>query len=253
MSLIPTISEFFLLSLALGLALFSPLASSKLTGAGFLKVLHSICAGSLVISSVIHFVNYGASNLLPYAIACSSLVVSILFHEDRRSIVMWIMWATLICSTSYMFAGVSGLNSQAMFYGISSMLFMGSITYAMVLGHWYLVVPRLTEAPLKKALYFTWIVLAVKSAVACTIFMSDSEFLKPGTVIGSGYAFNWMMVLMRMLWGYVIIGVMSYFAYRLVAMRSIQSATGVLYVMTFFVFIGELIGSYLFYQYGVLL
>jgi hypothetical protein len=36
-----------------------------------------------------------------------------------------------------------------------------------------------------------------------------------------------------------------------VRMRSIQSATGVLYVMTFFVFVGELIASYMYLKMGV--
>ena len=71
--------------------------------------------------------------------------------------------------------------------------------------------------------------------------------------MGAGYMFNWIVLVMRLTWGYLIIGIMSYFTWKLVKMRSIQSATGILYVMTFFVFIGELISTFFFYKYGMYL
>ena len=68
----------------------------------------------------------------------------------------------------------------------------------------------------------------------------------------NGYMFNWIMLLMRFGWGYLIIGIMGYYIWRLTKIRSIQSATGVaLYVMTFFVFIGELIAGYYHFKYGI--
>jgi len=60
-----------------------------------------------------------------------------------------------------------------------------------------------------------------------------------------------MILLMRIGWGYLIIGIMSYFAWRLIKMRSIQSATGILYVMTFFIFTGELLSGYILFKYGL--
>ncbi len=68
---------------------------------------------------------------------------------------------------------------------------------------------------------------------------------------GDGYTFNWLVISMRWLWGYVALAVLSAFAWRLCRMRSIQSATGVLYIMVFFVFVGELISGYLYFKHGL--
>jgi hypothetical protein len=48
----------------------------------------------------------------------------------------------------------------------------------------------------------------------------------------------------------VILG-MSFFNWKLLKIRSIQSSTGILYAMTFFVFIGEMVSVYMFYNYGL--
>jgi len=83
--------------------------------------------------------------------------------------------------------------------------------------------------------------------------MQNPTFLSPGTDLGGGYMFNWIMVSMRYLWGYLAIVILNIFAYKLVKMRSIQSATGILYVMVFFIFVGEMTSSYLFYKHGLAL
>jgi hypothetical protein len=123
----------------------------------------------------------------------------------------------------------------------------------MLLGHWYLVVPKLSERPLKVALIFTWLIMLLKFLLTCTALVKDVGFFLEGSRLGAGYMFNWIILAMRLAWGYLIIGIMSYFTWKLVKMRSIQSATGMLYVMTFFVFIGELISTFIFYKYGMYL
>ena len=121
----------------------------------------------------------------------------------------------------------------------------------MVMGHWYLVTPKLSENPLKYALYISWVFLVVKMGWTVYGYLESPGFFTEMTTSGGGYAFNWMMLTMRIGWGYVVLGIMSIYAYRLVAMRSIQSATGMLYAMTFFVFVSELISSYMFLEYGI--
>ena len=88
---------------------------------------------------------------------------------------------------------------------------------------------------------------------AATVFFENQKFFAEGTRFGSGYAFNWLMLTMRVVWGYLIIAVMSYFAWRLVRMRSLQSATGILYAMTFFAIVGELISAFLYTNMGLAL
>ena len=61
----------------------------------------------------------------------------------------------------YMYLGEEFNYSN--FYLLSGMGYLGIITYAMILGHWYLVVPKLTEWHLKKALIAFWAVFTSKA------------------------------------------------------------------------------------------
>ena len=60
---------------------------------------------------------------------------------------------------SHQFSSAFNLMNVAFFF--SSALFLGVITYSMLLGHWYLVVPKLSRA-LKIALIVTWLVMLGK-------------------------------------------------------------------------------------------
>jgi hypothetical protein len=129
----------------------------------------------------------------------------------------------------------------------SSTLLLGIITYAMTLGHWYLVVPKLSEKPLKVAAIITWIILAIKISISAFTYLNNKDFFE------NADAFSSIIVIMRITFGYVAILAMSIFNWKLVKIRSIQSSTGILYAMTFFVFIGELISAYLYFNNGLLL
>jgi hypothetical protein len=121
------------------------------------------------------------------------------------------------------------------------------ITFSMTLGHWYLVNPKLSEKPLKITIYILWSLLLFKIIFSAVSFMGNKDQLELTN------SFVFIIFSMRMLWGYLIIGLLSYFTYRLIKMRSIQSATGILYVMTFFVLMGELISNYFYFKYGIYL
>lgn len=121
----------------------------------------------------------------------------------------------------------------------------------MMKGHWYLVTPKLSEKPLVQSVVGIWLLMAMKVAVTAFGVYLAWDFFREYTTLGAGYAFNWLMLSMRLIWGYLVILVMSIFAWKLVRMRSIQSATGIFYAMVIFVFIGELISGYLFFKYGL--
>ena len=114
-----------------------------------------------------------------------------------------------------------------------------------------MVVPGLSENHLKKSLVAFWWILALKIIMCAVEVFNHQNLFSSGTTEAMGYMFNWIMLLMRFGWGYLIIGIMGYYTWRLTKIRSIQSATGVLYVMTFFVFIGELIAGYYHFKYGI--
>lgn len=255
MATILMLTEFFLVALALGVGAFSFLADTKETGAGFLKVVSALCGSCAFIALILHL-RYGTfldPQSVLYYVGILSFLFIYLFHKDQKSFLMWGLYAVHNIAFTLLVFLMNNSNWEQFLFAFSSILFLGSVTYAMVMGHWYLVTPRLSEKPLKIALYFMWALFLIKLGFSVNGYLEAGDYFVQGTMKGGGYSFNWMMLAMRAGWGYLVLGIMSYFAYRLVAMRSIQSATGMLYAMTFFVFVGELVSNYLFYEYGLLL
>jgi hypothetical protein len=247
------IADFFLVSLAWSFILFSPIASSKLTGNGFIKLISNLATGSLVISVIVSLLSHVAVNspfIYLKVIALISLVLTSLFHRDEKSTLMWVLYAIIVSTLGFDLYLFSPQVSNSLFL-ISSSLLLGIITYAMVLGHWYLVVPKLSEKPLLVAALITWGILALKIIFSMLSIYKHFDFFESQTTLGAGYAFNWLLLSMRVSFGYLVILGMSIFNWKLVRIRSIQSSTGILYAMTFFIFVGELISTYLFFNYGL--
>lgn len=249
------IADFFLLSIAWSLVLFSPIASTKLTGAGLIKLLTNTAIGALVISIVIQAISRDANAMTmgPKIIALIAMINITRMHEDEKSTFMKTLYVSLVVIFFVLIIRLQGPEIQlarTMFL-ISSSLFLGIITYSMLLGHWYLVVPKLTAKPLKIAAIITWLILGIKIIWATYTLYHHYDFFEEQTQLGAGYAFNWMLLTMRVSFGYVVILGMSIFNWKLLQLRSIQSSTGILYAMTFFVFIGELVSMYMYFNYGL--
>lgn len=252
MANVKIIAEFFLISIAWTLTLFSPIASSQLTGNGLIKLLSNVSIGSLVIALIINFLSLNVFTLslgLKF-IGLVALVTISLFHRDQKTPLMWLMYALVVLALGFHLVLFSPLILNALFL-FSSALLLGIILYAMILGHWYLVVPKLSEQPLKIAAIITWIILIPKILLSLVATYHHYDFFEQQTSLGSGYAFNWLLLTMRMSFGYLVIFGMSLFNWKLVKMRSIQSSTGILYAMTFFIFIGELVSLFIFFNFGL--
>ena len=161
---IKTIAEFFLISVAWTLTLFSPIAKSSLTGNGLVKLLTSVSIGTLVIALIISFL--GGEPLLSAptylkVLSLSSLTGIYLYHQDSKSRFMWVLYCVIVIALGYHIILFSPNLLNALFL-LSSALMIGIILYSMLLGHWYLVVPKLSERPLKIAAIFLWIILIFK-------------------------------------------------------------------------------------------
>jgi len=233
--------------------LFSPIAPSKLTGEGFIKLISNLSIGAVMVSLVIFFVEGGKVHELGFILKIIPLIALILisvFHQEEKSVLMWLLYAIVVSVLGIHIAAYSPVVPSVLFLFSSAML-LGIITYSMTLGHWYLVTPKISVQPLVTAGIILWIVLALKIISSFYYAYKNVGFFEAQTTLGSGYAFNWLLLTMRMSFGYLVILGMSIFNWKLVKMRSTQSATGILYAMTFFVFIGELISMFLFFNYGL--
>ncbi len=256
MELIKNMSEFFLIALSLGTGSFTVLANTKKTGVGVFKLMTSVCMGALIIGLVIHLgsSHWNSKLSIVYYISLINLLLQYLFHKDVKSRLMWLLYFfQIIFGSSMLILFINKVTVEISlinyFQFFSSTFYLGVIMYSMLLGHWYLVTPKLSERPLIKSTLILWTIMVVKLIALVILISQNLNFFQPGSDLGVGYMFNWIVLLMRVGWGYLVIGILSYFSWRLIRMRSIQSATGVLYVMVFFSFFGELAASYLFFKY----
>ena len=241
--------SYFLLSISLGLSLFSVLVRPSSTGPGFIKLINNVNIASLMLLLVLE---HSTPYLIATGVVVASLIIGPLLAESRGSKIYPLNFIVQNGGIFYLVYSFLGKDfNYSNFYLLSGMGYLGIITYAMILGHWYLVVPKLSEWHLKKALILFWIILPLKLSLLTLAYFSNESLFISGSNGAMGYMFNWIMLLMRLGWGYLVIAVMGYYTWRLTNMRSIQSATGVLYVMTFFVFIGELIAGYCHFKYGI--
>jgi hypothetical protein len=108
----------------------------------------------------------------------------------------------------------------------------------MLLGHYYLIAPAMTIAPLTRSLDIIVAALAARCVVAgIAIWVIHPGPTAPQPGFDSGD-----LVILAMRWGMGIVGagISVFLARRTAAIRSTQSATGILYITTIFILFGEL-------------
>jgi hypothetical protein len=188
-------------------------------------------------------------------IALGVLVLAILSSSNHRDAAFWVLVAA--AAGSY-FASVSwGLGLPRIAIGVdlvilmttggwlvlasdgpipaagrlTSGLLLGATLHAMLLGHYYLTAPAMSIAPLTRALDAIAAALVVRVLLAAIGGAGSAPTGPSGDV-----------AMLAMRWGMGVIGagVSVYLARRTAAIRSTQSATGILYITTIFVLFGEL-------------
>jgi len=123
---------------------------------------------------------------------------------------------------------------------LPSAIAIGGTLGAMLLGHSYLTARRLSFAPLKRMAYLLFLILLVRTAFVIPVFFSD------GLVMG-----DWIYLSARAAFGLLLPLVFAWMVIQCVKIESNQSATGILYATTLFVFLGELIAVYLSVERGI--
>jgi hypothetical protein len=136
---------------------------------------------------------------------------------------------------------------------LSSAALLGGACTAMVLGHWYLVIPSMEVGHLQRMVGFHIVTLIGRVAVVAIVLG-----LAVGVPLASGQSlrryvtsldgiFFWQ----RMLFGLLAPAVLSYLTWETAKIRSTQSATGILYVDFFTVVVGEVLAGYLLLSTGL--
>jgi len=131
---------------------------------------------------------------------------------------------------------------------LSSAALLGGACTAMILGHWYLILPSMQVSHLQSI-----VKLHIVSMVVRVVVVGAAVFLAIVTwQPGSGPSFRYYITSIAgvFFWQRVLFGLagpafLSYLTWETAKIRSTQSATGILYVDFFTVVVGEVLAKYL--------
>ena len=148
--------------------------------------------------------------------------------------------------------GGGGLGSLLLLVELGALAaVLGGVWAAMVLGHWYLVTPRLPEAPLVRFARWLGIALAVQLALFVTwLAFGAGPAGAPAfaALVGPWALFVWL----RLLVGLVFPLIVSWAAIQTARTRSMESATGLLYINVGTIAAGTILASGLYFGAGLL-
>ena len=127
-------------------------------------------------------------------------------------------------------------------------LVVGAVSMGMVLGHWYLVTPRLPEQPLREMTGFLVVVMVVQALliIPALALPRDSIVNSVDTPILEN-PFFWM----RVGGGLAFPMLLAYMPYDSSGVRAMQSATGLLYIAMALVLSGEVLAKGLLFSSAV--
>ncbi len=129
----------------------------------------------------------------------------------------------------------------------ASALLLGAAISAMLMGHSYLIAPAMSLSPLNRLLGLLAVALAVRIGLAGWglyewTWLSSASTLDVETSLWLGA--RWLL-------GLIIPIGLTWMAWESARIRSTQSATGILYVVTVVVFLGELLSMLLVEKTGL--
>jgi hypothetical protein len=124
----------------------------------------------------------------------------------------------------------------------------GGVLAAMILGHWYLVTPKLLEAPLILAVRLLLAALIVQLVAFCGLVAIGVGAEAPFAALAGPH-----MLLVWLLLGVGIVFpvVLTTMALRTARSRSMESATGLLYIDTAAILAGTIVSAALLFGAGV--
>lgn len=127
---------------------------------------------------------------------------------------------------------------------VTSAALLGGCTSAMLMGHSYLIAPAMSLVPLMRLLAAMGAALVARVALTACAALQMSD--------GVGYD-NETLLLLSLRWGLGFAGVLvlGWMSWESARIRSTQSATGILYVVVIFCFLGELSQQLLIAKTGV--
>ena len=126
-------------------------------------------------------------------------------------------------------------------------LTLGSLLLAMILAHWYLIEPKLPLAPLQRVLLLFGAAVSLKAILLVVVVAIHWQEWSgaPGGLVRALVLGDALFVAVRAVLGVAAPLALVWMTWKTVEIRSIQSATGILYAAIVFVLFGDVISVYL--------
>jgi hypothetical protein len=227
-------------------------------GKSFFRFCSATCAILLAIALFV------VNQIAPFPLLCLAISLAvgclstIFVVTDRNK------WARVSFITATL-AGMIGLCAQGLtatpaglpiwvtvtsvIYLMAGSIFLGSIIFGMALGHWYLNVPTLPITPLRSLARLTIAATATKAILLTLILWlgTGSPVPEIADTIQSFARLSGLFFWARVLFGLIGPAVVAYMTWETIKLNAIQSATGLLYVNTILVLIGETLSLFLYH------
>ena len=119
-------------------------------------------------------------------------------------------------------------------------LVVGAVSNGMVLGHWYLVTPRLPEAPLREMTGLLVVFMILQGVLIAVSLALPRDSIN--TSVDTPILEN-MFLWLRVSLGLAFPALLAWMAYDSSGVRAMQSATGLLYIAMALVICGEVVAK----------
>ena len=233
----------FLVDLAAGLVVFLPLVGRRNSGVKFYRLILITSAALMAAAAFSHF----TARSMPLAESDAAIVLltafvyammrypkRLVFRLPAAALGAGYLVLSVMCWQTATHASLAWAIAGA----LSSVAILGSVTLAMLLGHWYLVVRGMAIDPLKRLSK-----ACLASSILRVVVVAAALYV-PGTLYQVGIRqgiFFWM----RVGWGLAGPLMLYPMVWGTVKIRSTMAATGILYVDVVAVIIGEVLGGWL--------
>ncbi len=190
--------------------------------------------------------------LMPARIALAlfsllSVIYNLLVWRERLTAAMPWGWAAAIAGVATIALAAAFVQRPTWGYAptllslLSGAASLGAVSMGMILGHWYLVTPRLPERPLNRLTLVLLIALAVQTALVAVNLALPARYV-PMAVENPdiGLAQNPVFWL-RLGVGLIFPLALAFMAWQSSVIRAMMSATGLLYIAMGGVLAGEVL------------
>ncbi len=234
----------FLVELAAGLYLFLPLVGRRNAGVKFYRLILLI-SGALTGAAATAQRMAGRDDIATFGIVALALTILVWFRLGQPKRFLYRAGAVLLGATYVTYVVVAydaAIRPPSVLWSIAGALaataLLGSVSMAMTLGHWYLVVRGMPIDPLKRVTIATLVAVLVRLTLVVVAIAAGGVFHEVAVRQG---IFFWMRV------GWGLAGPLALFpmVWGTVRIRSTMAATGILYVDVVAVVIGEVLGGWL--------